>query len=247
MKPFSYHDLIEAFGGAGCAVCRLLERDAHRYLDLLLYEYAMDFEIHGDFRTSRGLCSIHSAQLMTFPTGATSIAALYGGVIEEALNTLDGLIESGGGKTSAERLSGGRLGRLLGGRNSAVGSAAAAALEPDSVCACCASLTIRENDYIGLTADSLGDERFFAAFAASDGLCLLHLCQTLRRLDTDATRRLLETQRGIWARLRADLNMFMAKQDPRFGALPDEREATSWRRAVNAAAGAAGVFGLRGR
>jgi hypothetical protein len=37
--PYSYFDLVEAFGKPGCAVCNLLLRDADRFLDSILYEY----------------------------------------------------------------------------------------------------------------------------------------------------------------------------------------------------------------
>ncbi|MDZ4765907.1 MAG: DUF6062 family protein [Chloroflexota bacterium] len=236
MKPFSYHDLLEAFPMDGCALCRLLEADAHRYLDLLLYEYAMDYDIHGAFRSSRGLCSLHGAQLVAFQMGATTIAALYEGVLMEALGVLDGLSETN---------EGGRR-KLLGGRG-ASGKAAADALEPSAPCVCCASLSVKEADYIGVVLESLDEAVFRDAYTASDAFCLPHMTRILRRADADTARIILSTQRRVWANLRADINMFMAKQDPRFGVAPDEREATSWRRAVAQIAGRAGLFGLRGR
>lgn len=235
MKPFSYHDILEAFPKEGCALCRLLEADAHQYLDYLLYEFAMDFEVHGAFRSARGLCSTHGAQLIAFQMGATPTAALYEGVLMEALGVLDALTAAGDGRR-----------KLLGGK-AVSGKGAAEALEPSEPCVCCASLTVKESDYISAVLESLDDPPFRAAYTTSDGFCLPHMTRLLRRATPEATRTILDTQRRIWANLRADINMFMAKQDPRFGVSPDEREATSWRRAVAQIAGRAGLFGLRGR
>lgn len=235
MKPFGYYDLIEALPAPGCALCRLLEKDLRQYLDLLLFEYAMDFDVHGAFRAAHGLCSVHSADLLTFHMGATSIAALYGGVIETALAALDDALEAG------ER------GAFRFGRRRTGGAEAAAALDAAGACAACASLNVREADYAQIAAEGMDDPDFRAAFDASEGFCLPHVRAVLRRAPPSAARHILTVQRRLWAGLRADLNMFMAKQDPRFGAAPDEREARSWRRALLTAAGVAGVFGLRGR
>ncbi|PJF23952.1 MAG: hypothetical protein CUN53_20295, partial [Phototrophicales bacterium] len=128
MKPFGYYDLLEAFPERGCALCRLLARDKQQYLDLLIFEYTMDIEINANFRAARGLCSAHGAEFMAIQMSATSIAKLYGGVIEETLSLLDGLIESEGH---------GRSGRWR--RDRAVGKAAAEALEPNAPCPCCQS------------------------------------------------------------------------------------------------------------
>ncbi len=236
MKPFGYYDLLEAFPERGCPLCRLLARDKQQYLELLIFEYTMDVEINANFQAARGLCSAHAAEFMAIQMSATSIAKLYGGVIEETLALLDGLIESGGHKL------GGRWRRKR-----AVGKAAAEALEPNAPCPCCHSLNVREADYAQIAAQSLHEPSFRDAFAASEGFCLPHLERILRSADSDSARFLMTTQRRIWAQMRADLNMFVAKQDPRFGALPTDNEARSWRRALESISGMAGIFGLRGR
>lgn len=236
MKPFGYYDLLEAFPERGCALCRLLARDKQQYLDLLIFEYTMDIEINANFRAARGLCSAHAAEFMAIQMSATSIAKLYGGVIEEALALLDGLIESEG-----QRL-GGRWRR-----DRSAGKAAAEALEPNAPCPCCHSLNVREADYTQIAAESLAEQSFRDAFAASEGFCLPHLERILRSADAASARFLMTTQRRMWAQMRADLNMFVAKQDPRFGTPPTNEEARSWRRALEAISGMAGIFGLRGR
>jgi hypothetical protein len=236
MKPFGYYDLLEAFPERGCALCRLLARDKQQYLDLLIFEYTMDIQLNDMFRAARGLCSAHGAEFMAIQMSATSIAKLYGGVIEETLALLDGLIESEGH---------GRGGRWR--RDRAVGKAAAEALEPNAPCPCCQSLSVREADYAQIAAESLHEHSFRDAYAASEGFCLPHLGRILHLANSDTARFLMTTQRRMWAQMRADLNMFVAKQDPRFGTLPTDEEARSWRRALESISGMAGIFGLRGR
>jgi hypothetical protein len=235
MKPFGYYDLLEAFPQRGCALCRLLARDKQQYLELLIFEYTMDIEINAVFRAARGLCSAHGAEFMAIQMSAVSIAKLYGGVIEEALALVDGLIEAESNGRGRRR------------RDRAAGRAAADALKPNAPCPCCQSLNVREADYAQIAAESLNEQSFREAFAASEGFCLPHLERILRSADGEAARFLMTTQRRIWAQMRADLHMFVAKQDPRFGAPPTDAEARSWRRALESISGMAGIFGLRGR
>jgi len=85
LKTLSYYDLLDQFSESGCVVCSLLLRDAHHFLDALLYEQVNDPDIRHGFRKRRGLCNEHSWQLLTLGGNTLGIGLLYRSSLDEVL------------------------------------------------------------------------------------------------------------------------------------------------------------------
>jgi len=58
-----YHELREALGEDGCALCGLRERGVQRYLETLLHELVNDAGVRQSLRASRGFCPRHTWQV----------------------------------------------------------------------------------------------------------------------------------------------------------------------------------------
>jgi hypothetical protein len=211
----AYFDLIDAFAEPGCAVCRMALADVHRFLDALLYEYVVDYDIYDAFRKSRGLCNFHTGQLAHFTGNAPGITVLYHGAIEEILKLLD--------KTPAK--SPVSLRRMLG-RDSGE-NVQADRLEPEGECPACAKLHDAEGRYLTILHDHPADEKILTAYRASDGLCLPHFRGLLRLAPVpEHLALLIEHQKQIWSRLKEELAAFIAKdgtQSAEAGAEGDSR------------------------
>lgn len=222
-----YYALLEKFSEPGCAVCKLVERDAARYIDSLLYEYVNDVMTQRNYRAARGLCSIHSAQMHHSKGHVLNIAILCSQVLDEVQNIA----------ASPNRPS---LGRL---RNK---STLADAFEPIAPCAACERMKEAEAAYIEIIGKHIGDSRLQVAFRESSGLCLPHVRQVLRFLDkSPQTETFLAIQRDIWTQLQAELQEFIRKADMNFTGEGFGTESDSWQRAINALAGSPNIFGLR--
>lgn len=228
--PFSYFDLIEQFEKPGCGVCNLLLRDAARFIDSLLYEYAMDGTAQRSFSAARGFCSQHAWQLMQYKGSVLNITVLYAAALDEILKIIDTTPNTGP--------AGSRLRRLLGGE-----SLLADQLEAKRPCPVCQSMEEAEKFYLQTMSQYIADARFSAAFNDSDGLCLPHFRQTLRQTTNgENLQRLLAIQAGIWQKLQADLESLKDLFDFNLaGQFSAQEENDSWRRAVRLLAGEKGV------
>jgi hypothetical protein len=229
MLPFGYFDLIETFPQPGCAICNLLQTDAHRLIDNLLWEHTNDPYIQDKVRDSRGLCNEHGWQYFEMAL-ALNVAVFYEPALQEVLRILDAT-EPGPRPQDVMR-------RLFTRHSS---NALADALEPERPCLVCELLDGNEARYIRIIVEHITDERMVSAYKESDGLCLGHFKRVLRCAD-DAEP-FIRVQKAIWTRLYVELEEFMHKlaiQAPnnQFGA-----EATSWRRTHAAFVGGKGVFG----
>ncbi len=231
--PFGFFDLVETLPQAGCALCNLLLRDVDRQLDSILYEFVTEPKMQRTFRASRGLCNEHGARLLE--TGnALSVAVLYERVIEEALAVIDGAAN-----TSKPR-------KWL--NNTPDGAVLAAALAPNQACVACAAMNENEARYVAIFSEYSADERLHDAYTTSHGLCLKHFRRVLSATrDPQRARQIVEMQKAIWERLRAELNEFMRKYDVNHAAEAMGAEADSWRRALTQVGGARGVFPMRDR
>lgn len=228
-----YFDLVEALDQSGCAVCNLVLRDVDRYLDSLLYEYVNREETHHAFRIGRGLCSLHGMQVAQAKGGALGVAILFNAALDE--------VQQVGATSSPAQLS--SLARLRG-RNSA--ALLADALEPAGSCPVCEHLTRSEASYIAIMAEHIADAQIQSAYRHSSGLCLPHVRMVLRQISNPSRAELFaHLQYEIWRRLRDELELFIRKSNVRANIGPVGEEGDSWRRAITALAGEAGVFGLR--
>jgi hypothetical protein len=234
MSSFSYYDLLDMFEQPGCAVCRILQRDAHKLLDSILYEYVNDPTIQKKFRASRGLCGEHGWQL-TQDSNALGTAILYEQSIHEVLTILEMHSSLGGGQ-GLRRMFSANPQSLL-----------SDALEPTMVCPVCIAIDDAEARYLRLLCDHIGDEKFTETYRTSDGVCLVHFRQMLRMMsDNDDAKSFVTLQSDIFKQLRTELLEFMRKND--FQHVDEDvmtLEATSWRRAISQLAGQRGVFNSR--
>lgn len=235
MLPFSFYDLLETCAGDECPVCALLRRDADRYLDSLLYEFANDPATHAAFRAGRGLCNLHSWQLTRYDAGVLGIAILQTAVLDEVLRLID--------ETPVQSQTG--LARVFSSGANGPG-ALADRLEPEGPCLVCQTLAQAETNYLETLVTYLDDARLEAAFRRSAGLCLPHFRAALRQPQPQAALdRLLAVQTDRWRQLKAELLEFQSKSDYKRAHEVMGRERDSWRRAIASAAGAHAVFGLR--
>ncbi len=219
-------------------MCTLLRRDIDRHIDGLVYGFMDTEEMRAAFRASRGLCSEHAWLLRQNKFGnVLGIAKLYAATLDEVLSILD---------DPPPTAPPSRLERFFG--SETVESKLADALEPVGRCMVCEQADEREAEYLRIFGQSMKDARFMTAFAASDGLCLPHMRQLLRRLrDPADSTRLVEIQREIWTRLKDEVESFAAKQNyERIDELSAD-EGDSWARAIARMGGERGVFGMRRR
>lgn len=236
MKPFSYYDLLQAFSASGCPMCRLVQRDAHQYLDSLLYEYVTDPDIHLSVRASRGLCNPHSWQLRELTAASAGVAVLYEAALDEALKSLPDTSEN-------SSISG--LRRLVNRPNA---TAVADRLAGQPGCLCCSAMEANEARYLETLSKAFLEPDYQAAYARSEGLCLPHFRQTLAQMNSSGLANwLIQTQRQIWQALMAELDQFRIKSDPNYQGGPMGREADSWVRAMEKLVGAQSVFGMHDR
>lgn len=236
MKPFSYYDLVEAFAQPGCAICRLLQADARRFLESVFFEYVTDRDVQGAFRASRGLCNLHGGQLRDLKVGNNGVAILY----EQALHEIVTLLEDLPHLPAQERV----LGRLFGMQAHPQGEQIAHDLAAQEPCMCCAALDAGEKQYLAVLAEASAGEALRDAYLKSTGLCLPHFRGLLTQLDDrDQVRVFVEKQKAVWSSLIAELQLFRARIDTSGGVQPMGDEGTSWLRAIDACGGARGVFG----
>lgn len=231
LLPFGFYDLLDQLAEPGCAICTLARRDADKLMDAILYEQVVDPPTQEHFRASRGLCAEHGARFTEY-RNALGVCVLIDQALDEVLMIL----------ASTPARGGRALGRLLGESGE---SALARKLEPTRPCPVCEAQARAEGHYASALAQHLGDARLDEAFRLSDGLCLPHFTAALTRADDPArAQRLADIQRGIWQRLKAELDEFMRKSDA-VNARGEQMdlESDSWRRAVLLLGGERGVFG----
>jgi len=230
----SYYDLLEAFANPGCAVCNLLLRNADRFLDGFLYERALDPGAHRAFRARRGLCNEHGWQATRYMGSSLSLATLYSTALDEVLKILE----------EAPLEEAPRLGPLHLRNDRSQSSSLADRLEPVGGCLVCELLAGAEQRYLHTLGHHIADARLREAYQNSDGLCLPHFRQVLRQAPRPSDRELLiAIQKGIWKRLKADLEEFILKNDYRRRGERMGPEGDSWRRVAFRMAGERGVFG----
>jgi hypothetical protein len=230
MLPFGFYDLLDQLAEPGCAVCTLVRRDADKLMDTLLYEQVVDPPTHDHLRASRGFCAEHGARITEY-RNALGVCILVDQALDEVLKIL--------AHTPA------RSARSFGGLLAGTDSALARKLEPARPCLVCEAQARAEAHYAAALALHLNDTRMEEAYRVSDGLCLPHFMLTLdRAANPDVAQKLAAIQRGIWARLKAQLEEFMRKSDAvRARGEAMDLESDSWRRAVQLLGGERAVFG----
>ena len=233
MKPLAYHELNDMFAEPGCAICNLLKRGVEHSISTLLYEFTLDLDVNKAFREGRGLCNEHGNQLLDHKGSSLSIAILYQAIVNDLLK----VVEQPSGDPASQPM----LGRLL---KPDADNSLAARLGPSRSCLVCDILIEAEERYVHALSEHIGDETLRRKYEQSEGLCLSHFRQVLRRMRNPANGQLLVTiQKTIWAKLKAELDEFIAKNDYQ-RTDPMGIEGDSWSRAARRIAGEKGIFGL---
>jgi hypothetical protein len=229
-RPLNFYDLVETLPQSGCVICTLVERDTAHFLDSQLYEYVNESETHAALRASRGLCAVHSAQLVDYGAQVLGIAILHAAILDELLK-----------QAAAPRIISSRLGLLRGNEETVAGR-----LEPSGRCMACEAMERAEQRHIQTLAGYIHEAKMKAAFEQSEGLCLPHFRLALEAAP-DASRHdlLLQIQLEKWRSLKAELEMFVEKYDINHADRSMGAEADSWRRALRLVSGAARIFGVR--
>lgn len=231
LLPFGFYDLLDQLAEPGCAICTLVRRDADKLMDSILYELVVDPLTQQQFRASRGLCAEHGARFTEY-RNALGVCVLVDQVLDQVLEILD--------ETPAR--AGRSLGRLLADPQE---SPLARKLAPARPCLICEAQGRAEGHYARALALHLNEARMDEAYRLSDGLCLPHFVLALEKAaDPALTQRMADIQRGIWRRLKAELDEFMRKSDAvnARGETMD-LESDSWRRAMRLLGGERSVFG----
>lgn len=233
MKPLAYHNLSDMLVEPGCAICNLLRRDVDHSIDSFLYEFTLDLDVNKAFREGRGFCNEHGSQILEHKGSSLSIAILYQAIISDLLKTVD--------KSSGEPATQPMFARLM---KAGADNPLAAQLGPSRSCMACDTLVEAEERYVSALGEHIGDDVLRGKLERSEGLCLSHFRQVLRRVANPAHyQSLLAIQRAIWVRLKAELDEFIAKNDYQ-RTDPMGVEGDSWSRAARRIAGEKGVFGL---
>lgn len=229
LTPFSYFDLLDACGLAGCPVCRLASEIVQNYLDTNLYESVNDPDTQAALRLSKGYCHAHSWLLTkTSASPALGVAILYRQAAQEVLEAL-GPPRSGDSTQAEVPTSGGRARR----KSSTTSERIAGRLKPQAQCPACTHRDKMLEFILKTMLEALGrgDDRLQSALKASDGLCLPHLRRALEISKSQTTPDFLLQQAGEkLSVLIGELNEFIRKNDYRFTGEGMGKEGDSWRR-----------------
>jgi hypothetical protein len=209
-KTKIYHDLVSACGQPGCPACRVVQDGVLRYIDAIFYEQVNDIPLRKKLRDARGLCNDHAWIAADVLKGnALGLAIVYNDVIDTVLDEI-------AAQSTRRRV----------------------AVKITGKCPACEQHEELSYHVIAVMAQYIKDPELSGVFKNSSGLCLFHLKAILEKLnDIEARELLLNIQKERWESLRAELLVFIRKNDYRFRSEGFGEERDSWRRAVWAIAG----------
>lgn len=233
-RKISFHDLREALGQPGCALCRLKARTAEQVVEAMLWEQVNDPSLRRRVRQARGFCHEHAWALVR--QGASlGVAILLRDVLQDLLQETEEASFQPPPTLSLRRVQE----TLDRSRPSQATADLVARLEPQGRCPVCRQVEAMERVYLQtLVEDLLGEGGLLGDFQASDGLCLPHVRQALALVrEQEAFHALLAAQRHIWQELSDRLSESIRKSDYRFRDEPQGEEAGSWLLAIATVAG----------
>lgn len=219
--------LDESLQLPGCPVCRVVLQRVEQSLESISYELVLDPAFRETVDAAWGFCNVHAQQWLEHaPPLGTAI------IYEAALGRI------------ARQLEHQRPGRSGAGglRSKLGGSRVSNALAPTGACPLCTVQSDHESQLIGQLLDELRSASFRDRYAASDGLCVVHMNAALAAEPSteilEALRaRLLASHRLLQDQLRE----IIRKHDYRYRheTMGDELGAPA--RAVRQVAGASGL------
>ena len=245
-------NLLFAFGQPGCPVCYLRQEMEGRHLQTLLAEYVNDGHTRMVFGRSQGLCAFHAwflqATEQSIYEDGFKTAILYESLATVVHDAMRRYLARGADRPRPSHLRAwlersGRLGRWLADAISPTMPAASllAELSPSIECPVCTRMRELQAMNVAKLVQDMNNDRFRAAFAASDGLCLPHLRQALAcTSDPEAAYLLIMTAERQLGTLLGHLREYQNKH--RWTHHPELRTASenaSWIRSVAFFAGEA--------
>ena len=230
----SYYDVRDALTLPGCPICRLRAKFTDQYLDRLIYENVNDPGLRRKIRQARGFCKEHAWGLAR-RGAALGVSIIMHDVLKEVLRTVDE-----GHFQALPTVSLTRVQEALAPNGSRSATTKfVSKLNPQVTCPVCVRAREMEEDYYSALLDNLlGEDGLLGLYSASDGLCLPHFRQVLKRVNREATfKALVSAQRAIWAGLDDQLSEAIRKSDYRFSSEPLGEEGKAWLRALGVIAG----------
>ncbi len=220
-------ELRDALPAPGCAICRVGEQSATRYLRFVLHESVNDPTVRERLLAAWGFCRRHAWHFLRMETGTVRdrlATAILGEALVEALRLALGPGTPFGAAAPGPR----ELGR----RHARIG----AALAPRADCPACIRQRQHEAHVVAVLLKVLAGGGWRDLVVASDGLCVPHLRLALAEAEgcpTELEWLLADHRRRLQA-LLDDLQEYIRKHDYRFaGEAPGpEREAFSRATAV---------------
>ena len=232
-RSSSYFELRDALEQPGCAICRLEEATATRYIDNLLWELVNDSGVRQKIRRARGFCGTH-AQGLVHAGAALGVSIIMKDIFESLLEIF------GKQHTACEPSNRTWLDRTFRGHAPLKkADAICSTLAPQSPCLVCIHVQESKWIYLRVLVDNLaGDFELLPHFRSSEGLCLLHFCQALSLISDPAVLdSFIEAQQAIWRELADQLSEFIRKNDYRYQDEPIGAEGAAWQKAASILAG----------
>jgi len=222
-----FFELRAALGGQGCPLCALTLQALERYMRGVVYESVNDVRIREELRATFGLCAAHGTMLRE-ARSALGTAIIERDMLRAAASQLRQLAPGAGRGWRAAL-----FGERPGGRDPL--------LAPAGPCLACHLAEKTERELADLLVQHYEELR--AEFQASPGLCRDHLRLTLALAPAATQANLRDDQLTIWARLEAELDEFIRKQDHNFTGETSGPESDSWSRALDLLSGSWRVTG----
>ncbi len=237
-QTVSYHNIIQACAEPGCPLCRLSEKTVSAYLGAQMYELVNDPESRDQLRETLGFCNPHAHHLLTLTGSALGIGIIFRDVVNTLCKQLEAAQYAPPRGAPVRRVQE----ALVRTQPAAATEAAVRALSPRQPCPVCVQQEKMDTIALTVLADGLSDEKLQAALRASSGLCLPHLRRALQAVRSQAAfEALVSITRENYARLRAELDEFIRKNDYRFQHEGMGAEGDSWKRAVHKVTGRPGM------
>ncbi|MDP9351939.1 MAG: DUF6062 family protein [Chloroflexota bacterium] len=226
----TYHDLLEAFGQDGCAVCRLAARSVSSFLSSISNEGGLtDPEVRDRIRAAHGFCNEHAHQWLR-EQHLLGTAILYEDLLDHLATELQAL-------RFQKR---GRLGNPFTARERTP-----VALAAHQECAACRSLADTEQRMIAAVLSGLRAEEFRTAYEHSRGLCVPHLRVALAEApDEDLFATLTDLAVARHKALAEQLREIIRRHDYRYSEEPSGEERGAAARAVRQVVGEQGIRGM---
>jgi hypothetical protein len=218
-------NLEHALSQTGCPICQLAQKGVQRFFDGLLYENANDAEIRRRVAAALGFCNRHAWQMRSVNGSALGMAFLNRDALNQWQRQLE-QVQKPSGRGILERFC----------------KLAAHANRAKAKCLACERQNEIEQRYIETLIESLPEHDFRVALRQSEGLCRTHYARACAAAPrAEALETLLEIQMEINARLVAELDEFIRKNDYRFMSEGFGAEGNAWVRAIERLAGAEGA------